>query len=123
MQDVIIDKLRNAKYKVEKYLGKGSFAICYILRRNIHDLFAGKLIPYSELKRESKKQVKTEIEIQKSVDHENIVKYFSHFDALFNGSKHLVIVLELCQIWTKKFFCILSIMLETRVLFGFIFNE
>ena len=39
-----------------------------------------------------------ELELIKSVDHENVVRYYDHFELIKGGTKYLCIITEYCHV-------------------------
>ena len=88
-------EIQITKYKKGQFLGKGGFAKCYefsCLKNK--KLFAGKIITRSSLgKSSAKKRLLREIQIQKSLNHPQIVK-LEHY---FEDEENIYLLLELCQ--------------------------
>ena len=99
--DVIIEKIPTnteephiKKYKKIRLLGKGGFARCYeLLDEETHHSLAGKVIKKSSLiKSRTKQKLISEIKIHKSINHENIVKFYHYFE----DEENVYILIELC---------------------------
>eukprot|EP00761_Pharyngomonas_kirbyi_P014910 gb/GECH01014941.1/.p1 GENE.gb/GECH01014941.1/~~gb/GECH01014941.1/.p1 ORF type:complete len:654 (+),score=134.41 gb/GECH01014941.1/:1-1962(+) len=93
---IITDNKKN-KYIKGRILGKGGFARCYELTPIHKDdvgIYAGKVIDKATLvKPKTKQKLSTEIKIHKSLDHENIVKFYRFFE----DNNYVYIMLELCK--------------------------
>ncbi len=77
------------------FLGKGGFARCHeITNQKTQRKFAAKIISKNNLKKNKHKQkLYSEIKIQLSLKHPNIVQ----LEHVFEDSKHVYILLELCS--------------------------
>lgn len=74
---------------------QGGFAKCYEIEDiNTLKTYAGKIVSKKlMIKHNQKEKVSQEIAIHKSLNHKNIVKFYSFFD----DSDNVYIVLELCK--------------------------
>ena len=83
------------KYNKGRFLGKGGFAKCYeIICQDNNKVFAAKMIPRSNITTSRQRQkLLTEIKIHKSLHHQQIVA----FEHVFEDTKNVYILLELCQ--------------------------
>ena len=99
--DMVIETIPNntdepniKKYRKIRLLGKGGFARCYeLLDEETHQSYAGKIIKKSSLiKSRTKQRLISEIKIHRSLNHENIVKFYHYFE----DSQNVYILLELC---------------------------
>ena len=99
--DMVIETIPNntdepniKKYRKIRLLGKGGFARCYeLLDEEKHQSYAGKIIKKSSLiKSRTKQRLISEIKIHRSLNHENIVKFYHYFE----DSQNVYILLELC---------------------------
>ena len=87
---------RNIKeiYKIEKIIGKGSFAtVRKCKNRETGEYFAVKIFSKKKMIEEDITQLSTEIEILKKVDHPGIVNMID----LFEDEGHFCIILELMK--------------------------
>ena len=96
LPDEIVGKeLNNKRYKAVAYLGIGSFGSVYqVLDRNDPDVRekAMKILEYTC------EAVNELIIIQSTTTHENIVRYFHHFELLKGQTHHLCIITEYCPV-------------------------
>ena len=49
-----------------------------------------------------------ELELIMSVNHENVVKYYDHFELIKGGTKYLCIITEFCHVSKLYFFSLLT---------------
>lgn len=90
LHSTITDPSTNKPYTITKFLGKGAFAQCYATKDNL----CLKILKRSELTSDRlREKLSTEICIQRSVSHPNIVKLHS----TFSTDEHIVLVMELCD--------------------------
>lgn len=89
------DTFNNKRYQKGKFLGKGGFAKCYeITDLKTREIFAGKIVPKSLLKKQNQKdKMSQEIALHRSINHQNVVKFYSFFE----DSDFVYVVLELCR--------------------------
>ncbi|KAL4445967.1 hypothetical protein ABPG74_010959 [Tetrahymena malaccensis] len=87
-------------YEVLSKLGKGGFAKVYLAKDiSSSEQYAIKVVDKSSLEKDSfKEKLNQEIKIQKSLNHENVVKYYTSFE----DSQNVYIVLEYCSNQTFK---------------------
>uniref|UniRef100_A0A0N5BQG7 Serine/threonine-protein kinase PLK n=1 Tax=Strongyloides papillosus TaxID=174720 RepID=A0A0N5BQG7_STREA len=90
----IVDRKNGKIYNRGIYLGRGGFARCYeFIDSNSGETVAGKVVAKTLLtKRHQKDKMTQEIEIQKSLSHENVVKMYDYFE----DSDNVYVLLELC---------------------------
>ena len=50
---------------------------------------------------ELSKSAQNELKLMKQINHENIIKYFDHFDDQFYGTDYLCIICEYCQVFSN----------------------
>ena len=83
------------RYKKGLFLGKGGFAKWYELTDlESGTLYAGKIITKASLvKPRAKQKLKSEIKIHKAMKHENVVKFFHHFE----DKENIYMLLEICK--------------------------
>lgn len=93
--NILYDTNNNKRYQKGKFLGKGGFAKCYeITDMNTKNIFAGKIVPKTLLKKQNQKdKMSQEISLHRSINHTNVVKFFSFFE----DKDFVYIVLELCR--------------------------
>lgn len=91
----LFDAQSQRVYKRKRFFGKGGFARCYeIIDVQTQNVFAGKIVSKKlMIKHNQKEKMSQEISIHKSLNHTNIVKFFSFFD----DADNVYIVLELCK--------------------------
>ncbi|ELQ75648.1 Polo-like serine/threonine protein kinase [Trachipleistophora hominis] len=90
LHSTITDPSTNKSYTLTKFLGKGAFAQCYATDDNL----CLKILKRSELTSDRlREKLSTEICIQRSVTHPNIVKLHN----TFSTDEHIVLVMELCD--------------------------
>ncbi|XP_077498620.1 serine/threonine-protein kinase PLK1-like [Amblyomma americanum] len=91
---VVIDTNSQTEYTRGKFLGKGGFAHIYeFMDRKANVVYAGKIIPKSHLTSDILWQyLEEEINIHRTLCHENVVRFHGHFD----DAKNVYIILELC---------------------------
>lgn len=89
------------RYRVIKTIGKGGYsAVLLVLNEEINELFAAKICPIDELEKSDESQFAiNEIEILRSINHPNIIKYYDSFylPSTHDGNKYLVIITEYCE--------------------------
>ena len=85
----------NDIYKVGKQLGAGAFSVAYEahLRSDPSRKFAVKITKRKNITVDIEKTIRSEIDIMRSLDHPNIVRYICHFEE----EKYWFVVLELLQ--------------------------
>lgn len=93
--DVIYDVNSGRSYIKGRFFGKGGFAKCYEIRDSkSHRVFAGKIVPKSQITRSNQREKMTqEISIHRTLNHKNVVGFCSFFD----DPQNIYIVLELCR--------------------------
>ncbi|EPR79810.1 serine/threonine protein kinase [Spraguea lophii 42_110] len=90
----IYDKEYNCTYKIIRLLGKGAFAMCYLVETDTGDNFALKIVKLNHLKsKKMKEKLESEIEIHQQLEHKYIVKMFRSF----RTEEYVFMVLELCK--------------------------
>lgn len=91
----LYDAHTKTTYVRERFFGKGGFAKCYeIVDVRTKEVYAGKILSKSLMVKHNQKEKTTqEITIHKSLNHRNIVKFYSFFD----DPQNVYIVLELCK--------------------------
>ncbi|ORD97040.1 CDC5 [Hepatospora eriocheir] len=90
---VIKDNLSSFSYTIIGMLGRGAYAQCFKVTRSDQAYFALKVIRLANLKSSTvRDKLETEIQIQQSLDHPNIVKMYDSF----RDNEHIFMVLELC---------------------------
>jgi len=91
----LYDSNSNTRYQRGKFLGKGGFARCYeILSSRGGAPYAGKIVPKSLLTKQNQKdKMSQEIALHRSINHENVVKFYSFFE----DDNFVYVVLELCK--------------------------
>lgn len=98
----LFDNQRQKTYLRKRFFGKGGFAKCYeILDVKTDEVFAGKVVSKKLMVKHNQKEKMTqEIQIHKSLNHKNIVKFYSFFD----DPQNVYIVLELCKKRVRNLF-------------------
>lgn len=94
--DIIFDRNDSSlKLIKEHYLGKGAFGQCYALKcAKTGKMFAGKFLNKNEIEKYSiTDKIIQEINIHKSVNHQNIVR----FESCIEDEEFIYIILELCS--------------------------
>ncbi|XP_039295885.1 serine/threonine-protein kinase polo [Nilaparvata lugens] len=93
--DIIVDNTTGTTYMKGRFFGKGGFAKCYeITDTKTNKVFAGKIVSKKLLlKSNQKEKMMQEIEIHRSLHHDNIVQFYGFFD----DQNFVYIVLELCR--------------------------
>ena len=85
-------------YIVDKFIGKGSCAVV-VRVQNVHSgkYYAAKIL-FEEMKRMNlSNSIKQEIQILRSVNHPNILKYYDSFSIKIDDGKEIfVIITEFC---------------------------
>lgn len=91
----IFDVTTGKRYRKGKLLGKGAFAKCYELTDiETCAVYAGKIIAKSRLsKPHQKEKMEREIDIHRSMCHENVVALCDYF----NDDRNVYIILEHCR--------------------------
>jgi len=91
----LYDNKKCKEYSRGKFLGKGGFAKCFeITDGTTRQIFAGKIVPKSLLQKQNQKdKMSQEIALHRSLQHENVVKFFSFFE----DKDFVYVVLELCR--------------------------
>lgn len=81
-------------YKTKSLAGRGAFAQCYLATIENNEEYVIKIVKLSEMKNTKlREKLETEISIQQSLDHPNIVKMYRSF----RDEEYLYMVLEYCQ--------------------------
>jgi serine/threonine protein kinase len=91
-----LGEYRNIKdtYKIERTIGKGSFAtVRKCKNRATNEYFAVKILSKRKMAEEDKASLMQEITIMKQIDHPNIVKMVDFFE----DEGHYCIVMEMMQ--------------------------
>lgn len=93
--EIIYDNLTKTTYKKGIFYGKGGFAKCYQLTNTQTNLsYAGKIVSKKMLSKQNQREKMTqEIQIHQSLNHKNIVGFYSFFEDSYN----IYIILELCK--------------------------
>ncbi|KAF1743990.1 hypothetical protein MXB_4499, partial [Myxobolus squamalis] len=91
---IIYDPKTKKRYIKGNFLGKGGFAKCYeAIDQETNKIYACKIVSKSQLvKQHQKDKMASEIAIHKSMDHPNVVKFYSYFE----DRQNVYILLELC---------------------------
>lgn len=93
--EIIGKEFNNKRYKAIDRLGSGSFSTVYLVLdrndRNVNEK-AMKILEYT-LEAENELDL-----IQATTTHENIVRYFHHFDIKKGPTYHLCLITEYCQV-------------------------
>jgi hypothetical protein len=97
-KDYITEKATGRRYIRGKLLGKGGFAKCYeFTDERTHQKYAGKIIAKARFlkthQKEKYMQIMREIDLHRSLQHPNIVAFYSYFE----DNDNMNIVLELCS--------------------------
>ena len=53
---------------------------------------------------ELSESAQNELRLMKQINHENIIKYFDHFDQQFYGTDYLCIICEYCKVFPLGFY-------------------
>ena len=82
------------QFRRGRLLGKGGFANCYILR-DVHtdETVAGKRMPKKGCSEAKRAQMLSEVEIHRSLSHENVLRFHSAFET----GQHVYLVLEVAR--------------------------
>ncbi|KAF6210991.1 hypothetical protein GE061_014104 [Apolygus lucorum] len=82
-------------YIRRRFFGKGGFAKCYELEKvGSGVIYAGKIVSKTLLMKENQKEkMAQEIHIHRSLEHRNIVKFYTYFEDTHN----VYVLLELCR--------------------------
>eukprot|EP00116_Pleurobrachia_bachei_P019272 sb/3479534/ len=95
--DVVIfrDERCGRAYKRGAFLGKGGFAKCYeVTDMESGEIFAAKVVSKTLLKKDHQREkMSQEIRIHRSLNHKNIVKFYSYFE----DPDNVYMILELCR--------------------------
>ncbi|XP_060517415.1 serine/threonine-protein kinase polo [Cylas formicarius] len=95
MPAMVYDPSTKIHYQRGRYFGKGGFAKCYeIINMKDKKAFAGKIVSKTLMEKQNQKEKMTqEIHIHASLQHKNVVQFYSFFEDKAN----IYIVLELCK--------------------------
>lgn len=96
-KDYVTEKSTGRRYIRGKLLGKGGFAKCFeFIDEKTHVKYAGKIIAKARFlkthQKEKYMQIMREIDLHRSLQHPNIVGFYSYFE----DNDNMNIVLELC---------------------------
>lgn len=90
----ITDPNQGTVYTLKKIIGRGAYAQCFLVTIETDEPFAMKIVKLKDLKSEKVLQnLTSEISIHSSLDHPNIVKFYTSF----KNSEYIFMVLELCE--------------------------
>ncbi|KAF3919823.1 hypothetical protein ABW20_dc0109845 [Dactylellina cionopaga] len=91
---VITDTRRGIDYRREKPLGEGGFARCFEVYNPDGELFAAKVVSKKSLaSQRMKSKFLGELQVHKTMEHPNIVK----FNECFEDTQNVYMILELCS--------------------------
>ncbi|KAF3087310.1 Cell cycle serine/threonine-protein kinase cdc5/MSD2 [Orbilia oligospora] len=91
---IITDSRRGMDYRREKSLGEGGFARCFEVYNPDNEVFAAKVVSKKSLSSQRmKSKFLGELQVHKTMEHPNIVR----FKECFEDSQNVYMILELCN--------------------------